>query len=99
MVAYITAKGTGFAQQQFSFSCKKDGFSITHEALAVARFSKDLASDYTEAVKMEDATPFLAYVAYLRTSTCYRSHHANPSVQEYAKDADEGCRLRTGEAH
>ncbi|VDB87855.1 unnamed protein product [Peniophora sp. CBMAI 1063] len=57
---YITEDGTGFAQQQFSISCKEDGFTITREALAVARLSKDLIADHSEAEKSEDPTPFLA---------------------------------------
>ena len=61
VAAYITVGGTGFAQQQFSISCKQGGFVIDHEALAVARFSKDLARDHSQAEKVEDPTRFLAY--------------------------------------
>ncbi|KZV73874.1 hypothetical protein PENSPDRAFT_251450 [Peniophora sp. CONT] len=64
---YITAEGTGFAQQHFLIVCKQDGFTIDREGLAVARFSRDLASDHLPAEKLEDPSRFLANS--LRTPT------------------------------
>ncbi|KZV60866.1 hypothetical protein PENSPDRAFT_564730, partial [Peniophora sp. CONT] len=64
---YITADESGFAQQGFFISCKEDGFVITREVLATARFSKDLSSDHSQAEMSGDPATFLANS--LRTPT------------------------------
>lgn len=40
--AYITAAGTGYAQQNFAHACPSCTFEITRERLAVAKLTADL---------------------------------------------------------
>lgn len=42
--AYISAAGTGYAQQNFSHSCPSCAFEITRERLAVAKLTIDLTA-------------------------------------------------------
>ncbi|KAI0311521.1 hypothetical protein OF83DRAFT_1150577 [Amylostereum chailletii] len=64
---YINAKGTGYAQQGFTYVCPQDAFSFNKETLAVARFVKDLASDHGGGPKVSGYSPYLANT--LRTPT------------------------------
>ena len=43
-LAYISAAGTGYAQQNFSHSCPSCAFEITREKLAVAKLTVDLTA-------------------------------------------------------
>lgn len=42
--AYITAAGSGYAQQNFSHSCPSCAFEITRERLAVAKLTVDFTA-------------------------------------------------------
>src|SRR6267142_2708455 len=42
--AYITATGTGYAQQNFSYACPSCTFDVTMEKLAVAKLTIDLTA-------------------------------------------------------
>ena len=71
---------------------------IDHEVLAVARFSKDLARDHSQAEKVEDPTRFLAYV-FLHAHG--RDGHVLtvPVTQKHSENSDEGTRLCTSKTH
>jgi hypothetical protein len=42
--AYITASGTGYAQQNFSHACPSCAFEITKERLAIAKLTVDFTA-------------------------------------------------------
>lgn len=62
--AYITASGTGYAQQNFSHACSSCSFEITRERLAVAKLTTDLTAHllHESQLGVADAQLFLPYV-------------------------------------
>ena len=62
-LAYITASGTGYAQQNFSHACSSCSFEITRERLAVAKLTTDLTAHllHESQLGVADAQLFLPY--------------------------------------
>lgn len=60
-LAYITAAGTGYAQQNFSHSCPSCTFDITKERLAVAKLTVDFTAHllHEPQVEVSDMRLFL----------------------------------------
>jgi hypothetical protein len=61
--AYITASGTGYAQQNFCHACSSCTFEITRERLAVAKLTTDLTAHllHESQLGVADAQLFLPY--------------------------------------
>jgi hypothetical protein len=61
--AYITASGTGYAQQNFSHVCSSCAFEITRERLAVAKLTTDLTAHllHESQLGVADVQLFLPY--------------------------------------
>jgi hypothetical protein len=61
--AYITASGTGYAQQNFSHACSSCAFEITREKLAVAKLTTDLTAHllHESQLTVADGQLFLPY--------------------------------------
>jgi len=66
-VPYITASGTGYAQQNFSHACPSCAFEVTRERLAVAKLTTDLTAHllHDSQLAIADVQLFLPYT--LRT--------------------------------
>jgi hypothetical protein len=62
-LAYITASGTGYAQENFSHACSSCSFEITRERLAVAKLTTDLTAHllHESQLGVADAQLFLPY--------------------------------------
>ena len=61
--AYITASGTGYAQQNFSHACSSCAFEVTRERLAVAKLTTDLTAHllHESQLAVTDVQLFLPY--------------------------------------